>query len=356
MPAEVATRLPATVGEGTLSLDALRQMQIARSVMAPTQIVAACSLSGATAAEPAGLLGGPKSFAAVFVRAEVKGSAAFRAETLLDASNLKGMIVPAAGIAPRGLQTEHGYLPIVPGSLTTPQTSLMQGAFRAADWMRLTQEGDAGRRCTPAGLHHSFGAVESVSGYQQVESAYSWVEGQSFRPLDAAEYGRSVRDAHRARIYETPDGAWIITSGGHLRTLRLPAEAGIPDLARCEGVSGFSIADGALYVHTTGKARTVLALDEAGRTATDYLHIVESSGEIEVVELSRTQAILQTGDLVTPVEVTFGGIVPGVLCKTLMRGESGKVQADSEGRVKVTLQPRTTLTLKTIPLSYAIAR
>ena len=359
MPAEVVTSAPAAESNSALSLDALRQMQIARSVIAPMQIVAACSLSGSSVAQPANLTGAPKAFDAIFVQADVNGrttESVFRSETLLDGSNLKGLILPAHGIMPLGLETESGYLPIVPASILTPQASLTRGAFRAADWIRRTQEGDAGQRLAPAGLHHQFGEVESVSGYQQIESAYSWVESQPFRPVDVAEYGRSVRDAHRARIYETPEGTWIITNSGHLRTLRLPAHAGIPDLAKCEGVSGFSINSGVLYIHTTGKARTVLALDETGRTDADYLHIAESSGEIEVVELSRTQAIIQTGDLVTPVEVTFGGIAPGVLCKTLMRGESAKVQADPQGRVKVTLQPRTTLTLKTIPLSYAIAR
>src|SRR5690606_13927173 len=68
-----------------------------------------------------------------------------------------------------------------------------------------------------------------------------------------SEYIRKVRDWHGMAIAR--DGAgWRIRGDGDLRTLRLPAALGTPDVAASQGVAGWHEAPEGRYIHLTGGA------------------------------------------------------------------------------------------------------
>ena len=54
--------------------------------------------------------------------------------------------------------------------------------------------------------------------------------------------------------------------------------------------------------------------------------------------------------------VVFTGFTPGAMIDVKKNKEQGRLQADATGTLKLSLTPRSTVSLNAIPASYAAAR
>jgi hypothetical protein len=177
---------------------------------------------------------------------------------------------------------------------------------------------------------------------------------QPLHPITALEYASVVRDARRTKIFYLAPDHWLIANSGKLKTLRIPADAGIPDLHLCKGVSGYKTEGSVTYIHTTGEARTELKLADALTFDPDHLRLVDSSAGVQFHELNPMHALFQVKGWDT-VQVTFGGIRPGAYVDIHQNKENGRLKADANGLLKLSLPAHSTVALTIQRPPYAAA-
>ena len=201
-------------------------------------------------------------------------------------------------------------------------------------------------RLEPLALRCSFADVRTEAGVAALEKTFAACAGQPLHAMTAAAYAASVRDAQHTRILRAAAGHWIILNAGDCRTLRLPATLGLPDMAHCQGVSGYNVHQGQLYIHTMGYARTELVLTK--NKPAQHIHLAECSTAVSFFELTAGRATFQVRDL-RPVEIVLGGFEPRGQCAYLENGRPYTAHADGQGIVHIEVACHSTVSLQSLP-------
>ncbi|OYW77607.1 MAG: hypothetical protein B7Z37_03390 [Verrucomicrobia bacterium 12-59-8] len=201
-------------------------------------------------------------------------------------------------------------------------------------------------RLEPFALRCSFADVRTEAGIASLEKKFDACAGEPLHAMTAAAYAASVRDSRHTRILRAAANHWIIMNAGDCRTLRLPVTAGRPDMARCQGVSGYTVHQGQLYIHTMGRARTELVLTKD--KPTQHIHLAECSTAVSFFELTSRRATFQVCDL-RPVEIVLGGFEPRGQCAYLENGRPYTANADVNGIVHLEVACRSTVSLQSLP-------
>ncbi len=201
-------------------------------------------------------------------------------------------------------------------------------------------------RMEPLAVRCRFADVRTEQGAAALEKTFDTCAAEPLHAMTAAAYAASVRDARHTRILSAGDNRWIILNAGDSRTLRLAASAGVPDMAQCQGVSGYAVQQGQLYIHTMGIARILLVLTKD--KPSQHVHLAESSAPVEFMELSSRRATFQVRDL-RPVEIVLGGFEPRGQCAYLENGRPYSAKADANGLVRLELACRATVSVQSLP-------
>lgn len=198
----------------------------------------------------------------------------------------------------------------------------------------------------PLKVSCSFDDARTEEGITALEKTFDACAGSPLHAMTAAAYATSAEDARATRILRVADQHWIILNRGGCRTLRMPVSAGVPDMTRCAGITGYTTHAGQLYIHMIGGARAELVMTTT--VPTQHLHLVESSAQVEFMELSSHRATFNVRDL-RPVEMVFGGFEPHGLCAYLENSRPYTVTADAHGRVRLDIACRATVSLQSLP-------
>lgn len=205
---------------------------------------------------------------------------------------------------------------------------------------------DSSPRLLPKVVSMSFADVRHEQGVTALEKALDACAGEPLHAMTASAYAAMMRDAVRTRILRAGADRWIILNDGMARTLRLPAASGVPDMAQCAGVSGYTVQQGQLYIHTMGHARTELVMTKD--TPAQHVRLAECSAQVEWLELSSRRATFQVRDL-RPVEIVLGGFEPRGQCAYLENGRPYTANADAQGLVRLEVACRATVSLQSLP-------
>jgi hypothetical protein len=236
-------------------------------------------------------------------------------------------------------------------SMVSPRRGKILDAAAAIAEIQRTTEGNW---MAPAQVALTFEDALNQDSLQQVKQLLEWCAAQPLRAITAGAYARIVRDAAQTRIMHRAAGHWIIVNEGHARTLRLPASAGVPDLKRSHGISGYTVRGSQLYVHTLGRRRTELVMQSSQPTLS-HLHLIKSSAKVEFMEAGERRALLEVFDW-RPVAMTFAGLQPGSLCMVNANGGAEYVFADNAGRIEFTVPSCSLVQLKMMPSNHAAMR
>lgn len=207
------------------------------------------------------------------------------------------------------------------------------------------EEGDT-VRMEPLAVRCRFSDVRTEEGVSALEKTFNACAAEPLHAVTASAYVASLKDAGRTRILRASEGRWIILNEGACRTVRLPQTAGLPDMEQCDGVSGYTVHAGQVYIHTMGRARTDLVMTKS--EPRQHIHLAQSSATVEFMELSSRRATFQVRDL-RPVEVVLGGFEPRGLCAYLENGRPYTATADADGLVSLELSCRSTVSLQSLP-------
>ncbi|MCB1077461.1 MAG: hypothetical protein KDM64_06490, partial [Verrucomicrobiae bacterium] len=203
---------------------------------------------------------------------------------------------------------------------------------------------EAPRRLKPVNVYYHFYSVERPDACAALHKIYDWCKTQNLHATTAIQFSRITRDSWQTRLVKTGDHRWVALNDGQLRTFRLPASAGIPDLATSEGVTGYRTEGDSLYVHTNGQPRVTISL---GKAPASRPYLETATGEVQVK--SRTPASIEIQNQSTPSRLVLRGFNPGSAIEVAINTLSETRQADPEGRVIIDAPPGTSVSLKTKP-------
>ncbi len=199
------------------------------------------------------------------------------------------------------------------------------------------------RRLKPVNVYYHFYSAERPDAFAALREIYDWCRTQDLHGMTALEFARVTRDSRDTRLVKTAPRRWVALNEGRLRTFRLPAGAGVPDLAASEGVTGWRRERGVIYVHTNGEPRVVIeTTDEESRHA----RLVTASAEVRVEELTPSSLKLRT--LSRPATLEIAGFEPGTTIEVGGLENTETHETDAEGRLRLEAPASTSLTLRPI--------
>ena len=189
------------------------------------------------------------------------------------------------------------------------------------------------RRLKPVNVYYHFYSVERPDAMQALTDIFDWCLDQPLHSLTASQFAALTRDSHQTKIFRTAPRRWTALNEGHLRTYRLPVELGVPDIAACTGVTGYSRHEKWHFIHTDGSEKSVIAL--ADRPA-PFLHLRSSSGEISFTHRNEKDTGFRVHDF-RPVHVELAGIRTGARVLIDVNGERHSANAGKNGSVRIKL-------------------
>ena len=207
------------------------------------------------------------------------------------------------------------------------------------------------RRLKPVNVYYHFYSSTFLSSNRALEQIHEWCMSQPLHPITALQFASIVRDAHRTQIYQEGERHWRIANTGALRTYRLPASAGLPNISQCNGVTGYKLEGDALYVHTTGQPLVELKLSPPDATPPRWPFLVQSSADV-TVEKHTAAALHFTVTGWNKVALELGGLPAGIHCPVTVGSESATLNVDSDGQARLTVPPGTRVQVD-IPSEYA---
>jgi len=217
---------------------------------------------------------------------------------------------------------------------------IYSGFAQAIETFELTE---SPRRLKPVDVYYHFYSGAMLSSISALHQVYRWCAAQPLHSITAATYARIARDSHLTKIYRVSGAHWRIVNEGHLRTLRLPAKLGYPDIARSVGVTGFNDAGDWRYIHTSGLAETHLVLASEPQP---HLRLVSSTAEINFTALAADSANFETRDL-RPIRVVLGGAPADHICSIVVNGNEHRIRSDADGRLSIELPNSAVATVST---------
>lgn len=163
-------------------------------------------------------------------------------------------------VSPLGLPLGDFFQVYAPNQNENVYTNLWTGPFygyeRAIETFELT---DTPRRLKPVNIYYHAYSASKPASLKALKKVYDWAQRQPLLPLHASDYIRKVLDFNTMTIAREGEG-WHISGGEAVRTLRIPATMGYPDLARSEDVLGWRDAGDARYIHLGGATTSTLVL------------------------------------------------------------------------------------------------
>lgn len=218
-------------------------------------------------------------------------------------------------------------------------TGPLYGGYRLViDTFKRTEEP---HRVKPVNVYYHFYSVQTGESTRALRDVHEWCLAQPLHSVTVRDFVRLAKDMRATKLSKIGPSRWVAENAGLCRTFRVGESLGVPNLAACEGVTGYARAGDQIYIHTSGQPRIVLDFTLAkGGIARPYL--VSSSGEIEFKTLSAALVEGTVRDL-RENEIRFAGFKPGSTYNvaTTSNGRAEKIvtRVDKEGGLRFKFDP-----------------
>lgn len=153
-------------------------------------------------------------------------------------------------IAAQGVRKDGWYQVFAPHQNENVYTNNWSGPFygfeRVIETYQLTGEP---YRFKPIDLYYHVYSASKPASIAALHRIYQWAEAQPTTRVYASQYIAKALDFEDATVArDIASGELIVRAGAHLRTLRLPAGAALPDLKAGSGVAGYTPGPAATYL------------------------------------------------------------------------------------------------------------
>ena len=226
-----------------------------------------------------------------------------------------------------------------------------------ADVIDTFERTETPRRLKPVNVYYHFYSATCLSSLRALEKIHRWCMERPLHPVTALQFALMAKDASRTRVYDLGPNHWLLANAGHLRTFRLPASLGEPDMEHSKGITGWAEFQGSLYIHTSGGTRTELlmqpAIAEPPSDDKAHLHLAASDAEIRFSSLeSRAAAFTVEG--LRPSTVEFAGLPARTVCALTINQAAATFTADDRGHLTLALPATAAVTLEASRPPHAV--
>lgn len=168
---------------------------------------------------------------------------------------------------------KDGYLQIyAPDTNENIFTNLWQGPFYGFEQVIQTFEmTNEPRRLKPVDIYYHVYSASKQASLTALHKVYDWAMAQPLYPVYISEFIRKVQDFYDFSVARDGDG-WRLRGNGDLRTVRLPAPLGQPDIAASRDVAGWHPGVDGAYASMTGSAAFLKLDGQPGATTAPYLY------------------------------------------------------------------------------------
>ena len=163
------------------------------------------------------------------------------------------------------------------------------------------------RRLKPVNVYFHFYSVQSGESQAALHDVFEWCSHQPLHSISARDFVQLAKDCRSTQILSAGPRRWVAVNSGKCRTFRVPADWGRPRLSTCEGVTGYAIDQGQMFLHTDGRERVVMDFS-GGPETRPWLE--SSTGEISLKKMALNEIIGEVNDLHSN-QVVFAGLKPG---------------------------------------------
>ena len=179
-----------------------------------------------------------------------------------------------------GLPRGNAYQVFAPNQNENVYTNNWQGPFYGFERVIETFEfTEIPRRLKPVNIYFHTYLTTKAAGMKSLDKVFSYALSQETTPVYVSDYARKVLDFQNMAVART-DAGWRVRGAKALRTLRLPANMGVPNLALSQAVAGFANHKGDLYVHLSDDSADLVL----GGATTSAVRLVSANGRIEGFE------------------------------------------------------------------------
>jgi polysaccharide biosynthesis protein PelA len=176
-----------------------------------------------------------------------------------------------------GIPRKTGFQVFAPNQNENVYTNNWTGPFygfeRVIETFELTE---SPRRLKPINIYFHTYLTTKAAGMRSLDKVFEFAMAQENTPVYVADYARKVNDFRRLAIAKT-NGGWRVRGSGFLRTLRLPAQMGWPDLQQSQGVAGFMKLRDEVFIHLSANTANLVLTD----TPPSGPRLVSANGRIE---------------------------------------------------------------------------
>jgi uncharacterized protein (TIGR01370 family) len=179
-----------------------------------------------------------------------------------------------------GLQRSTGYQVFAPNQNENVYTNNWLGPFYGYERVIETFEfTESPRRLKPMDIYFHTYLTTKAAGLKSLDKVFAYAMDQETTPVYVADYARKVLDFQDMVIARTATG-WRVRGGKDLRTIRMPAGMGTPDIENSSKVAGFTTHQGEVYFLLSGDSVEVVLTKSRSLSA----HLVSINGHIEKFE------------------------------------------------------------------------
>jgi polysaccharide biosynthesis protein PelA len=166
-------------------------------------------------------------------------------------------LVPGLGVARKG-----GFQVFAPNQNENVYTNNWGGPFYGFERVIETFEfTDKPRRLKPINIYfHSYITTKRAS-MLSIDKVFAYAMAQETTPVFVSDYARKVLDFQSMAIAKTPQG-WRLRGTGDLRSLRLSAAMGMPDMLQSQSVAGYRTEGNTRYAHLSDDSVELVLTDK----------------------------------------------------------------------------------------------
>jgi hypothetical protein len=181
-----------------------------------------------------------------------------------------------------GIKRSTGYQVFAPNQNENVYTNNWLGPFYGYERVIETFEfTESPRRLKPMNIYFHTYITTKAAGMKSLDKVFAYAMDQETTPVYVADYARKVLDFQTLAVARTATG-WRVRGAKDLRTIRIPAAMGVPDLQKSEEIAGFNAHQGEVYTHLSDDSAELVLT----QTPTALAHLVSVNGRIEKFESS----------------------------------------------------------------------
>jgi hypothetical protein len=195
---------------------------------------------------------------------------------------------------------------------------------------------DTPRRLRPLALHFHAFTASSPGGLEALAEIYAWLSQHALFGVRVEDYRARIRAFREQVIVRSLDGSYTVLGGEALRTLRVPARLGLPDLSHSLGIASVATLPQARYVTFASNGPRRLQL---GSAALCGPYLAQANGRVESFAVLEQSAERLRFSLRVVAEraaaFRIAGLAPGARCSLQLHQHSVSVQVNGDGVVDV---------------------